>query len=170
MRNQDVGIWVLLLGILTCFAAILIKIWDGKRKYKYNQTVDGTVVGYKWHNTNSVKYPCAVVEYVVDGKKYRCQQRYATVHYHGLKSAKYDWEIDEHYGLHRYDTTRCENHVNLTTDRFPVNSTIKVHYIADHPKKAYCGALQSLKLLWILLGCTGLGYGVVGILLMTVFG
>ena len=116
MTNQEAGFWILAIGLLLCLSAIVILIWDKRRKYKYKESVMGTVISHKRCHTDtghgSISYPCAVVEYEADGRKYQCIQRYSMIYYNSVKRAEYDWEIDEKYGLHCYVTSRCRNHVD----------------------------------------------------------
>ena len=97
MTNQEAGFWILAIGLLLCLSAIVILIWDKRRKYKYKESVMGTVISHKRCHTDtgqgSISYPCAVVEYEADGRKYQCIQRYSMIYYNSVKRAEYDWEI-----------------------------------------------------------------------------
>lgn len=165
LTNQQAGICILCLGMIFCAAAVLIWRWEKGRQKKYTETVDGVVVSHKWRRMENFSYPCAVVAYLVDGVSYHCIQTYAGVYTNSIKHAEYDWEIDKNYYLHSYVTSRCRNHVNPITDWFPVGSGMKVHYISGKPQKAYCGALRSMKLLWVILLAAGAGIGLFGLLL-----
>lgn len=172
MTNQEAGFWILAIGLLLCLSAIVILIWDKRRKYKYKESVMGTVISHKRCHTDtghgSISYPCAVVEYEADGRKYQCIQRYSMIYYNSVKRAEYDWEIDEKYGLHCYVTSRCRNHVDPVRDWFPVGSAMEVRYVPGKPRKAYCGALWSMRLVVLILGPIGAGICLLGALLMLV--
>ena len=172
MKNQQAGFFILIVGVVICLAAIAVLIWDKLRKYKYTESVMGTVISHKRCRMDtghgSVSYPCAVVEYGVDGRKYQCIQKYATVYYNSMKRAEYDWEIDEKYCLHCYVTSRCRNHVDPVRDWFPVGSAMEVRYVPGKPRKAYCGALQSMRLIFLIMGPFGAALCLFGALLMTV--
>ena len=172
MTNQEAGFWILAIGLLFCLAAVTILIWDKTRKYRYSGSVMGTVVSHKWRQSStenvSVRYPCAVVEYTAEGKRLRCEQRYTAVCYNSVKKAEADWMLDEKYVLHCYASRHCLNHVDPVRDWFPAGSAMEVHYVPGKPEKAFCGSLQSLRLLWLILLPFGAGIGMFGILLMTV--
>ena len=172
MTNGQAGFFILMTGILMCLAALMILIWDKTRKYRYTGSVMGTVVSHEWRRMDSgrglVTYPCAVVEYVAEGKRCQCLQRFTAVCYNSVKHADYDWVLDEKYRLHCYVTRYCINHVDPVRDLFPVGSSMEVYYVPGKPEKAFCGSLQSLSLVWVILGAFGLGTGLFGVLLMTV--
>ena len=172
MTNRQAGFFILIIGAVICLAVIVLLIWDKRRKYKYTESVMGTVVSHKrccaGSGNGSVIYPCAVVEYEVDGRRYQCLQRYAAVYYNSIKRAEYDWEIDGKYCLHCYMTSRCRNHVDPVRDWFPVGSTMEVRYVPGKPQKAYCGALLSMRLPGLIMGPFGAGLCLFGALLMTV--
>ena len=53
-------------------------------------------------------------------------------------------------------------------DWFPVGSAMEVRYVPGKPRKAYCGALQSMRLVVLILGPIGAGICLLGALLMLV--
>ncbi len=169
MTNKQVGILLIILGIAICIISLIIKKYDNVRKYKYNKTVNGKVVGHKWHNLRSVSYPYAIVEYTVDNQTYMCPQKFSVIYRNTLAHAKNDWEIDKNYALHIYRTSKCENHIDPIKDLFPIGSTLEVHYMEDNPNKAYCGSLINLKLFFLILGIDGLSIICLGILFTILF-
>lgn len=168
MTNQQAGICIALLGLIFVIAALIILICDKTRIKKYSARTMGTVTGHKWIHTENVMYPIALLTYTVDGQTYQCRQRYRAIIYNSAKHAETDWEIDEKYRLHSYVTRKCERHVNPIEDWFPVGSQMPVHYVPGKPKKAYCGSLVNLSILWIVMGSVGLFVIMVGGFLMIV--
>ncbi len=165
MSNQQAGVFIAVIGIVLVIVAAVLLVYDKKGRKKYTGRINGTVIGHRWRHTENMSYPCAVVSYWVDGREYQCVQRYRAILYNSVKHAKADWEIDEKYRLHRYQTRKCEYHVNPIEDWFPVNSQMTVCYIPEKPHKAYCGAPAGLGLVWGLLLGVGIGLCAFGILL-----
>lgn len=156
MTNAQAGFCISLLGILFIAAAVILTVWEKNRVKKYSAVAVGTVIGHKWVQQSEISYPCAILSYAVDGTDYQCRQTYRSVNYNSAKHAKQDWELDTDYRLHSYVTRKCEKHVNPVEDWFPVGSQFPVYYIPKKPEKAYCGALSSLKLAEITVGCAGI--------------
>lgn len=168
MINQQAGYCILAIGIAMIIGALIIMCWDKTRKKKYTEIVAGKVIGHKWRKSGSMPYPCAVVEYTVDNRTHQCLQGYAAIYKNSHKYAECDWEIDDKYCLHRYAASRCKKQINPTEDLLPIGSAMDVYYVLGKPQKAYSGSLPSMKLLWLILGLTGLEIAVFGGLLAAI--
>lgn len=168
MTTGQAGLFIALLGFTCVIAAIIILICDKSRIKRYSSTTLGTVTGHKWISVENMSYPVAILSYNVNGQFFSCRQRYRAVIYNSVKHAEADWEIDDKYRLHSYVTRKCERHVNPIEDWFPVGSQMPVHYNPNKPKKAYCGSLINLSIMWIVIGSVGLFVMMIGGMLMMI--
>ncbi len=168
MTNSKAGFYILLLGLTFLSLSFILAFWDKNRAKKYSSTTVGTVVEHKWVHGNNISYPCAVLEYYVSGQKYICRQTYRSVCFNSMKHAEFDWNLDKDYSLHSYVTRKCKNHINPAQEWFPIGSQMPVYYTPQNPKKAYSGALRSLKLVQTISGCMGIFMVLFGILLQFV--
>lgn len=166
MTNQQAGLFIALLGLTFLVAAIIILICDKTRIKKYSAQTMGTVTGHKWIHAEYSMYPVSLLSYTVDGQTYKCRQRYRAIITHTVPHAKQDWVLDEKYRLLRYRARNCDKHVDPIEDWFPVGSQMPVHYVPGKPKKAYCGSLVNLSIMWIVMGATGIFMALLGVLLM----
>lgn len=139
MSDQQAGIFTAVIGIVLVIVAAVLWIYDKIERRKYTGRINGTVIGHRWRHTENMSYPCAVVSYWIDGREYQCVQKYRAILYNSVKHARVDWEIDEKYRLHRYQTRKCEYHVNPIDDWFPVNS--QMHSLL-YPGKTSQGILR----------------------------
>ena len=167
MSSQQAGVFILIIGLGFIAVAAFVMLWDRTRGKKYTEQVYGTIIGHKWIRANDMRVPCAVVQYAVDGKEYRCIQRYRLVMFNSVKHAEADWILDEKYRLHCYVTRKCQRHVNPAEELFPINSQMPVYYIKGNPHKSYCGSLRGMGLLWIILGSMGMILVFFGVLLVS---
>lgn len=168
MTNAQAGFWITIIGTIFIIASIVVTIYDKIRYHKYDEIIQGTIVGHKIKHLREISYPIAIVEYNVNGQTYQVKQNYSMVMYNTAKHSKYNWVIDDKYCLHHYLSRKCEYHVDLIHDKFPVGSKIDVCYCSNKPQKAYCGALASMFLFQIIFLLTGLFIMIFGILLITV--
>ena len=155
-------------GILLLVIAILMGVIGKKRRERYSGSVMGTVTGHHWvSDSDGLSYPYAEVSYWVDGLPYICRQHFSFISYNNIKHAERDWMVDENFGLHMYDTRKCEMHVD-PEELFPVGYSLEVHYIPDRPEKAYAGMLGNMKIAVAILAGVGSVLAAVGVVLMVV--
>ena len=163
-----VGICLVGVGLLLLVISLLIGAMGRKRRQLYSGSVPGTVTGHRWvTDSDGMSYPYAEVSYWVDGLPYICRQHYSVISYNSIKHAERDWMVDENFGLHMYDTRKCEIHVD-PEELFPVGSTLEVHYVPDNPGKAYAGMLGNMKIAVAILVGVGAMLAAVGAVLMVV--
>ncbi len=132
------------LGLLALGVAFLVMYAIMGRRF--DAVAEGTVIKHlKYSTPDKLKngvFTRPIVEYEVNGKKYRVDHRFKRYILHktprgGGEEDRY--EIDDKYRLHYYREREFGGRSDIAGQLFPVGSTLKVHYMSGKPQKAYCG-------------------------------
>ena len=166
MNTQMISsICIALVGVLLIALSMLFFLKEKRLKKNCTSEIKGNVINYKYLGSNNARSIAPVVEYTVDGKKYKAYRHYKKIvsnNKYVLNKNKMLGENDSFYIL---DDTFYINTVgfyhsyrSLAEEKWPLGTELPVFYNPKDPKQGFVEKVVTInKTVGIVLLCTGVG-------------
>ena len=154
------GFVLLLLGIIFYF--------KGKSLEKNCISLaNGRITRYTLWNSNGVRFP--IVEYYVDGIKYKSRLKYKAI-ITTMKSGLNNIEVKDDISNQTLRVKRSPivYSVNIFEEKYPIGSEIPVYYNPKNPKKSYVLRYPGT-VLPLVFNLTGLGIMLIAVIISVIF-